>query len=124
MAVSKMTRESSANIGSSVDIEDDLFNFGEPEIIHVEVAPGRYLCLKEPTASDLIEISKISDNKNISEVEATLQTICILHAPSAGDRRLSLKDAKRLRPRQLKKLGEAIETLLGMDGEEDGDKES
>lgn len=122
MAVSKMAREPSTNMSSSVDIEDDLFNFGEPEIINVEVAPGRYLCLKEPTASDLIEISKISDNKNISEVEATLQTICILHAPNAGERRLSLKDAKRLRPRQLKKLGEAIETLLGMEGGEDSDE--
>lgn len=118
-----MTRESSVDAGSSTELEDDLFNFGEPEIIPVEVAPGRFLCLKEPTANDLIEISKISDNKNISEVEATLQTICILHSPGAGERRLSLKDAKRLRPRQLKKLGEAIQSLLGMDAEEEDQKE-
>ena len=118
-----MTRESSGITVTSTEIDDDLFNFGEAEIIPVEVAPGKYLCLKEPTASDLIEISKISDNKNISEVEATLQTICILHAPNPGERRLSLKDAKRLRPRQLRKLGEAINTLLGMDDAEADDEE-
>ena len=65
MATSKMTRESSGITVTSTEIDDDLFNFGEAEIIPVEVAPGKYLCLKEPTASDLIEISKISDNKNI-----------------------------------------------------------
>jgi hypothetical protein len=123
MAISKMTRESQAETGSSTELEDDLFNFGEPEIIPIELAPGKFLCLREPTASDLIEISKISDNKNISEVEATLQTICILHSPGVGERRLSLKDAKRLRPRQLKKIGEVIETLLGIESEDEQQKE-
>lgn len=109
-----MTREASVAT-SQIDEEDDLFDFGEPEVIPVEIAPGKFLTLKEPTANDLIEISKISDNKNIGEVEATLQTICILHVPDAGKRRLSLKEAKRLRPKQLKMLGNAINELLGMD---------
>jgi hypothetical protein len=111
MAVSKMTREPL----SSAEVDDDLFNFGEPEIVSVELSPGKFLSLKEPCASDLIEISKISDNKDVSEVEATLQTICILHSPDRGERKLTLKEAKKLRPRQLKKLGEAINILLGMD---------
>lgn len=115
MAVSKMTRE----LASPSESDDDLFNFGDPEVISVELAPGKFLSLKEPCASDLIEISKISDNKGVSDVETTLQTICILHSPSDGERKLTLKEAKKLRPRQLKKLGEAINVLLGIDDEEE-----
>ncbi len=117
MAISKMSREPSASVNQAED--DDIFDFGEPEIIPVEVSPGKFLTLKEPSANDLIEISKISDNKNISEVEATLQTICILHVPDSGKRRLSLKDAKKLTARQLKRLGSAINELLGMDSAEE-----
>lgn len=118
MAVSKMTRESPSAANHSVS-EEDLFDFGDPEIIVVEISPGKTLTLKEPSASDLIEISKISDNKSISEVEATLQTICILHAPEEGSRKLSLKDAKRLTARQLRKLGAAINELLGMSDDDE-----
>jgi hypothetical protein len=114
MAISKMSREA-LPVPSRVEDEDDYFDFGEQEVISVEISPGKFLTLKEPSANDLIEISKVSDNKNITEVEATLQTICILHAPDAGKRRLSLKDAKRLTARQLRKLGVAINDLLGLD---------
>jgi hypothetical protein len=125
MAASKMLREASPVVTRTED-EDDLFDFGDPEIISVELCPGKFLSLREPSANELIEITKVSENKNISEVEATLQTICILHAPDAGKRRFSLKDAKRLRPRQLKKLGSAINELLGLDSkdsDEDSDNE-
>lgn len=117
MATSKMSREASYQASSMSNPGDDDgdFDFGDPEVISVEVSPGKFLTLKEPTADNLIEISKISDNTSISEVEATLQTICILHAPDAGRRRLSLKDAKRLTAKQLKRLGGAINELLGMD---------
>lgn len=94
--------------------DDESFDFGDPEVITVEIAPSKFLCLKEPSAEDLIEISRISEDKKISEVEATLQTICILHSPINGQRRLSLKDAKKLRAKQLKMLGEAINQLLGL----------
>lgn len=104
---------------SHLEEDDDLFDFGEPEVIPVEISPGKFLTLREPSANDLIEISRISDNKNISEVEATLQTICVLHVPDAGKRKLSLKDAKRLTARQLKMLGGAINELLGMDTSEE-----
>jgi hypothetical protein len=115
-AVSKLSRETTA--GGAESFEDgDAFDFGEPEVIPVELAPGKFLCLKEPSADDLIEISKISDNKNISEVEGTLQTICILHSPDPGKRKLSLKDAKKLRAKQLRALGDAINQLLGLDVE-------
>ena len=114
MAINKMSREASP-VPSRIEDEDDYFDFGEQEVISVEISPGKFLTLKEPSANDLIEISKVSDNKNITEVEATLQTICILHAPVAGKRRLSLKDAKRLTARQLRKLGAAINDLLGLD---------
>jgi len=114
MAVNKMSR---GTLEDTSSFEEDAFDFGEPEVIPVEIAPGKFLCLKEPSADDLIEISRISEDRKISEVEATLQTICILHAPSSGQRRLSLKDAKRLRAKQLKMLGEAINQLLGLGGD-------
>jgi hypothetical protein len=117
-AVSKMTRDASVN-SSQIIAEDDIFDFGDPEVISVELSPGRYLTLKEPSASDLIEISKISENKSISEVEATLQTICILHSPDQGVRKFTLKDAKKLTAKQLRKLGIAINELLGLNDEEE-----
>jgi len=117
MAVSKMSREGHGSV--QISDEDDLFDFGEPEVIPVEVSPGKFLTLREPSANDLIEIGKITDNKNVGEVEATLQTICILHAPDPGSRKLTLKDAKKLRPKQLRQLGMAMNQLLGLDeGEE------
>lgn len=94
------------------------FDFGDPEIIAVEIAPGKFLSLQEPSAEDLIEITKISDDKSLDEVQATLKTICILHSPDQGGRKLTLKDAKRLRAKQIKKLGDAINELLG-NGEEE-----
>ena len=116
MATSKMSR---TTYEEEVAFEDNAFDVGEPEVIPVEVGRGKFLCLKEPSADDLIEISRISEDRKISEVEATLQTICILHSPSAGQKRLSLKDAKRLRAKQLKMLGEAINQLLGLGGDEE-----
>lgn len=95
------------------------FDFGEPEIVAVEIAPGRFLSLQEPSADDLIEITKISADKSLDEIQATLKTICILHSPEPGGRKLTLKDAKRLRAKQIKLLGNAINELLGSGGDEE-----
>lgn len=95
------------------------FDFGDPEIIAVEIAPGKFLSLQEPSADDLIEITNIGKDKNIDEIQATLKTICILHSPEPGGRKLTLKDAKRIRAKQLKLLGDAINELLGNKKEED-----
>jgi len=102
------------------------FDFGDPEVIAVEISPGKFLPLQEPSAEDLIEISKISEDKSLDEIQATLKTICILHSPEPGGRKLTLKDAKRLRAKQIKKLGEAINQLLGdsdMKSENDNDQD-
>lgn len=99
------------------------FDFGDPEIIAVEIAPGKFLSLQEPSAEDLIEITKISADKSLDEVQATLKTICILHSPDPGGRKLTLKDAKRLRAKQIKLLGNAINELLG-GGDDDDDTKS
>lgn len=98
------------------------FDFGDPEIISVEIAPGKFMSLQEPSAEDLIEITKISADKTLDEVQATLKTICILHSPEPGGRKLTLKDAKRLRAKQIKLLGNAINELLG--GGDDDDTKS
>jgi hypothetical protein len=115
---SKSLRELETTAAQSAD---DDFDFGDPEIISVEIAPGKFLSLQEPSAEDLIDITKISSDESIDEVQATLKTICILHSPEAGNRKLTLKDAKRLRAKQIKMLGEAINELLG--GSEDEEKD-
>lgn len=120
MPVSKMPRREAVEASDGA-VEDSLFDFGEPEIVPVEISPGKYLTLKEPSAEDLIQISKISLAKGISDIEATLQTICILHYPDEGGRKLTLKEAKRLRPKQLKEIGKAMNELMGIGGEEEGE---
>lgn len=102
--------------------DPDEFDFGEPEVVSVEIAPGKFLSLHEPTADDLIEITRISRDKSLDEVEVTLKTICILHTPDSGKRKLTLKDAKRLRSKQIRMLGEAINSLLGGDEESEDSK--
>lgn len=91
------------------------FDFGEPEIIPVEISNGKYLYLKEPCAEDLISISEVTEDESINEIEATLQTICILQTPINGGKKLTMKEAKKLTARQLKKIGVALATLLGTD---------
>ena len=124
MPISKMSREASAPPAEAFEDVDDCFDFGEPEILVVEISPERYLSLKEPSVSDLIEINKISSNKKISEIEAIVQMICILHYPDEGRRRLTSKDCKKLTAKQLKNLGKAINELLGQSEEEDDAEES
>jgi hypothetical protein len=54
----------------------------------------------------------------LDEIQATLKTICILHSPEPGGRKLTLKDSKRLRAKQIKMLGDAINQLLGSSGDD------
>ncbi len=114
MATSKMMKPGEEE-SSSGFMEG--FDFGDPEILPVEISAGKFLYLKEPCAEDLIQISEINSDTKLSEIEATLQTICILHSPTEGGKRLSLKDAKKLTARHLKKIGEAMSVLLGVDEE-------
>ena len=115
---SKSLREIESLTESSLD-----FDFGEPEVIPVEIAPGKFLSLHEPSAEDLIEIDRISEDKELNEIDATLKTICILHKPDEGGRKLTLKDARKLRAKQIKALGVAINTLLGNDPDPEPKKE-
>jgi hypothetical protein len=108
---SKTIREIETSVNDSLSE----FDFGPAEIISVEIAPGKFLSLHEPSAEDLIEITSISNEEKLDEIQATLKTICILHSPENGGRKLTLKDAKRLRAKQIRLLGEAINQLLGTD---------
>ena len=98
------------------------FDFGDPEIKSVEIAPGKFLSLQEPSADDLIEITKISADKTLDEIPATLKVICILHSPERGGRKLTLKDARKLRSKQIKMLGDAINELMGNEAESEDSK--
>jgi hypothetical protein len=98
------------------------FDFGEPEVLSVEIAPGKFLSLQEPSAEDLIEIGKVESalgKEGTEEIEVTLRIICIMHHPTAGQRKLTLKDARKLRSKQIAKLAAGIKELIG--GEQDDD---
>lgn len=101
-------------------ITDDEFDFGDPEVADVEIYPGKFLSLREPTAEDLIAIDKASNDPKLDDIESTLAIICILHHPEPGKRKLSMKDAKRLRSKQIKILNDAMQKLMGIsDNKED-----
>jgi hypothetical protein len=95
-------------------VDDEDFDFGDPDVVSVEVYPGKFLSLREPSADDLIAIEKVSNDTKLDEIEQSLAVICILHQPDEGKRKLSMRDAKRLRSKQIRKLSEAIEGLMGL----------
>ena len=95
-------------------VTDDEFDFGDPEVVDVEIYPGKFLSLREPSAEDLIAIEKASNDPKFDDIESTLAIICILHCPEPGKRKLSMKDAKRLRSKQIKILNEAMQELMGI----------
>jgi hypothetical protein len=74
-----LTSKSTRELESLAKTSQDEFDFGEPEIIAVEIYPGKFLSLKEPNADELIAIEEISSNEEIDEIEATLKITCILH---------------------------------------------
>ena len=113
MATSKMSRQADSAPAESSDFDN--FDFGEPEILPVEISAGKFLYLKEPSAEDLINIAEINNNDKLSEIEATLQNICVLNSTQDGGKRLSMRDAKKLTARHLKKIGEGMAVLLGAD---------
>lgn len=121
--ISKQSRPTQDQVYEPEVVDND-FDFGDPEIVGVEIHPGKFLYLREPSAEDLISIDKVYKNKDLDDVEHSLAVICILHSPEPGKRRLSMKDAKRLRSRQIKALNDAIGELMGIKTEEnDGDEE-
>lgn len=104
------------------ELSGDDFDFGDPEVMNVEIFPGKFLSLHEPSAEDLISIDKVSKDKNLDDIEQSLAVICILHQPEPGKRKLSMRDAKRLRSKQIKILSEAIEELMGLNEEQKDNK--
>ncbi len=113
MPSAKMSRPATES-GKVIEVDDD-FDFGEREIVSVEITPNNILYFKEPCGEELIKIDEISGDKRISEVEATLQIICILHVPQNNGRKISLRDTKKLTAKQIKKIGVALGQLLGSD---------
>ncbi len=119
---SKQLRPQTTHAVEAMD-DGDEFDFGEPEVSQVEIYPGKFLALREPSADDLISIEKVGKDKNLDDIEQSLAVICILHQPEPGRKKLSMRDAKRLRSKQIKMLSDAIEVLMGIKEEEEKDDE-
>lgn len=111
---SKQLRPQPAPYMAEVVDDGDDFDFGDPDVSEVEVYPGKFLSLREPSADDLIAIEKVGRDKNLDEIEQSLAVICILHHPEPGKKKLSMRDAKKLRSKQIRKLSDAIEVLMGI----------
>lgn len=123
MPTSKMGRPEAQENLDQTGLNADYYDFGEPEILSVELRPGLTLALKEPTAEGLIALSKITDDRGVDRITATLEALCFLHHPLDGQPRLTMKSAKKLRPKQLELLGDVVANLLGQKNAEE-DKES
>lgn len=119
-----LTSKTARELQDFVNDTSEEFDFGEPEIVTVEVAKGKFLSMREPSAEDLMSIDSISRDKNISEIESTLKIICILHSPNPNGRKLTLKDAKRLTGKQIELLGVELRRLLNIGGEAEEDSKS
>lgn len=125
MAITKLSKPTLKQVETETELDDQsFFDFGEPEIITVQISRDVELAFREPTAEDAMKLSEFQNkNKNSSDVEATLFTICLLHYPLEGQKKLMMKDAKRLSTRQLKKIGSTLNQLMG-GGEDDSESKS
>lgn len=116
MSMSPSSKQLRPQLNYTEVVDEEDFDFGDPDVVEVEIHPGKFLSLREPSADDLIAIEKVSNDTKLDDIEQSLAVICILHQPEEGKRKLSMKDAKRLRSKQIRKLSEAIEGLMGIRG--------
>lgn len=123
MAITKLSKPGLNKVEADVlDTAVSEFDFGEPEILTVELSPKVSLSFREPRAEDAIKLREFeTKNKNASDIESTLFTICLLHYPQEGQGKLTIKDARRLSTKQLKKIGKVLNQLMVGD-DEDGEE--
>lgn len=114
MPITKLSKPGLKQVEAEVVESESGFDFGEPEIITVPISNTVELAFREPRAEDAMKLADFqSKNKNVSDIESTLYTICLLHYPLDGQQKLTMKDAKRLSTRQLKKIGSTLNELMG-----------
>jgi len=119
MATAKLTRPSLEAVESNNDFINSDYEFGALREISVDVSPSISLTFKEPTAEDFLKLQEFENSSNVSDVETTLFTICLLHVPDSGKKKISMREAKKLSARQLKKIGGALKILIDDEEEQD-----
>lgn len=119
MATAKLTRPSLEAVESNNDFINSDYEFGTLREISVDVSPSISLTFKEPTAEDFLKLQEFENSSNVSDVETTLFTICLLHVPDSGKKKISMREAKKLSARQLKKIGGALKILIDDEEEQD-----
>lgn len=100
---------------SKPEIYSAEYNFGDPEIIEIEVSGGVVLRFREPDVEDLLSLTEIEKETQGNEILQTLQTICLLHTPEPPHNKITIKEAKRLKVQDLKKIGKAISGLVSFE---------
>lgn len=98
------------------------YDFGDPEVIEVVVSNGIVLRFREPDVDDLLRLNEIEKETEGNQIMQTIQTICLLHTPSESQSKITMKEAKKMRVQDLKKIGNAIAKLVSF--AEDNDNKS
>lgn len=91
------------------------YDFGDPEIIEVQVSNGVVLRFREPDVDDLLKLSEIEKETQGNQILQTIQTICLLHTPTETQSKITMKEAKKMRVQDLKKIGNAISKLVSFE---------
>ena len=110
MALQKQSRPSNHEVYSGQE-----YDFGDPNLIEIVVSNNISLTLREPDVEDLLALNEIEKNAQGNQILQTLETICLLHTPDSSRNKITMKDAKKLRVQDLKKIGEAINKLVSFE---------
>jgi hypothetical protein len=108
MAVQKQTRPTPY-------VSESAYDFGEPDIVEITVSNGVVLRFREPDVDDLLTLTEIEKESAGNEILQTIRTICVLHTPDEHQSKITLRDAKKLRVGDLKKIGDAIKKLISFE---------
>jgi hypothetical protein len=103
--------------------ESGEYDFGSPSIVEVEVSNNVTLRFREPDVDDLLRLAEIEKECGGNEIMQIVQTICLLHTPSESQSKITLKEAKKIRIKDLKKIGKAITNLVNFNREDEDDLE-
>lgn len=115
----KSTRPATLDI-SSLDSQDE-YDFGEPEVVSVQITPTLSMSFREPTVADFTKIEEfISDSKK--ETEMLTKVMCLLHVPDPGRSKLTLKNASKLRGPQIRHISDVLLPMITLGENKDGPK--
>lgn len=101
----------------------DEYDFGQPEVYSCELGNGLVLHFREPIGSDLNKINEYID-KSENDVDAFLKIACLLHEPEQGKSKLLLKNAMKMRSKQIGLVVKTLRPLISFSQDTQDDNKS